>query len=70
MATTTPRLLRHPGLTITVYRVTASGHRQPVRTTRFRPGATAVPEVTTAWAPCRCPRCRPGEQAVNDAIGR
>ncbi|MFD5109270.1 hypothetical protein [Streptomyces cinereoruber] len=54
--------LRGPGLmTLLVYRIGAGGERQDVRETvvdvpggPYRP----LPPLSTAWPPCRCPRCR------------
>jgi hypothetical protein len=57
MPANSPRLARHPGLTLTVYRITADGKRLPLRSTRYRPGPTTAPEISSAWAPCRCLRC-------------
>ncbi|MFW6694438.1 hypothetical protein [Streptomyces sp. MAR4 CNX-425] len=53
----------HPGLTITVYRVSRTGHRGRASRTTYRPAETEPlppPEPTASWPPCRCPRCRPG----------
>lgn len=54
----------HPGLTITVYRVSRTGRRGRASRTHFRPAETEplpeLPELPERWPPCRCPRCRAG----------
>ncbi|GAA2685640.1 hypothetical protein GCM10010400_57230 [Streptomyces aculeolatus] len=48
----------HPGLTLTVYRVSRTGRRGPASRTRYRPSDTDPVPLPRRWPPCRCPRCR------------
>lgn len=47
-----------PQMTLRVYRVTATGQRGTVRTSRFRPNTNELPDLSGCWPPCSCPRCK------------
>jgi hypothetical protein len=48
-------------LTLRTYRLDDGGRRVgETETATYAPGAAALPAVSLAWPPCRCPRRRTG----------
>ncbi|MEV6378033.1 hypothetical protein AB0M31_01265 [Streptomyces sp. NPDC051773] len=48
-------------MTIGTYRLDGYGRRVGVaEPTVYAPGTAALPPVSLAWPPCRCPRCWTG----------
>lgn len=49
--------ITHPGLTITVYRVNPETMKRTPATSRVLPASDHA-EISLAFPPCKCPRCK------------